>query len=724
MKRALYGGTGLAVLALFTVNVVPAPAHPVNGNLPGGTSIAVSIDSPADGSVRPPGVVPVTGTASVGQGQPVPSTALIYVLDVSNSTQTPVQAGCGGDQNNDGDADNILDCEVLAARTLNDEALSPGTAGTIPEVGAAAFADGATTADVGPAGGDQLITGPGTDADGAGGRDINQVLNSAFRNQGAQAGYHTFTEKSVGCCRTNFAAGITSATTVASGAGAGLRKIVVFLSDGLSTGEDITGPLNAVPSNVDIYTFAVGTESSCASSGSNSLQRIADETGGTCTEVPDVATLPDILPTVINSRLTSLALRVDGGAPIAISNVTPGLPADGPASVTYGVDTPALGPGTHQLCVTADGSDGGGPGSVTDCHTVRINAPPVVTAGGPYAGQEGTPIGIAGTVTDPDGPSLTIGWTVTPTAGVDPGAACTFGNAAAPVTTVTCTDDGTYTLRLTAADGVNPPVSATATLTVANVAPVVTISAPANGSLFTRGTPVAVTAPFTDAGRNDSHTCTVNFDDGTPVATGTVTETPNSGTGTCAITHAFTAIGPHNVLVTVRDDDGGTGTAVVRVVIFVPAEAWAISASGLVTIAKTPHAVCPPNADLTTVGLNVPGVASVNALNASCSVDPDTGITHADASVDSASLLGGAITITNIRSSCVAGPGGLSGSSLVGTINGTPIGTGSGQLTIPLVATVFYNQTVTTPDGQLFQHAIRVRTLLGQEIILSGCHLG
>jgi trimeric autotransporter adhesin len=290
MKRALFGGAGLAVLALFTANVVPAPAHPVNGNLPGGTSITVSIDAPADGSVRPPGVVTVNGTASVGQGQPVPSTALVYVLDVSNSTQTPVQAGCGGDQNNDGDADNILDCEVLAARTLNDEALSPGTAGTIPEVGAAAFADGATTADVGPGGGEQLITGPGTDADGSGGRDINQVLNSAFRNQANRAGYHTFTEKSVGCCRTNFAAGITSATTVTNAAGAGLRKIVVFLSDGLSTGEDVTGPLSAVPANVDFYTFAVGTASSCTSTPPNTLQRIADETGGTCTEVPDVST--------------------------------------------------------------------------------------------------------------------------------------------------------------------------------------------------------------------------------------------------------------------------------------------------------------------------------------------------------------------------------------------------------------------------------------------------
>jgi hypothetical protein len=40
------------------------------------------------------------------------------------------------------------------------------------------------------------------------------------------------------------------------------------------------------------------------------------------------------------------------------------------------------------------------------------------------------------------------------------------------------------------------------------------------------------------------------------------------------------------------------------------------------------------------------------------------------------------------------------------------------------VATVYYNQTVTTPSGELSQYAVRVVTLLGQEIVLAGCHLG
>src|SRR2546429_9535966 len=56
--------------------------------------------------------------------------------------------------------------------------------------------------------------------------------------------------------------------------------------------------------------------------------------------------------------------------------------------------------------------------------------------------------------------------------------------------------------------------------------------------------------------------------DGSPCEDGTVTEP--EGAGTWASLHAFTVSGPHNVLVTVRDDDGGSATATVRVVVNSP----------------------------------------------------------------------------------------------------------------------------------------------------------
>ena len=100
------------------------------------------------------------------------------------------------------------------------------------------------------------------------------------------------------------------------------------------------------------------------------------------------------------------------------------------------------------------------------------------------------------------------------------------------------------------------------------------------------------------------------------------------------------------------------------------------------------------------------------------------GRTLATSSVSNASLLAGLISISTIESRCEASAAGIFRSSRVGTINGTPIGTAPGSISIPLVATVFFNQTVNGPNGQLTQHAIRVVTLLGQEIILAGCRLG
>jgi hypothetical protein len=390
----------------------------------------------------------------------------------------------------------------------------------------------------------------------------------------------------------------------------------------------------------------------------------------------------------------------DDGSPVA-----PGTIASSACTASHGFT--AAGP--HNVLVTVTDDDGA---SATDVVQVIVNAPPVVAARGPYTGAEGSAIAIAGTVTDPDGPSLTTTWTITP------GAPCAIAAAGAQSTTVTCTDNGVFTLTLTANDGINTPVTATAQLTVTNVAPTVHITGPANGTLFTRGSTVPVTASFTDPGTSDTHTCAVDFGDGTPAVAGTVAG------GTCSASHAFTALGPHTVTVTVTDDDGGAGAATVRVVIYVPGVAWSISASGVVTIARTPNAVCPPNSNLTVAGLNVPAVANVSALHASCTVDPDTGTTRAASNISTASLLGGVISISDIESTCVAGAGGITGSSRVGTINGQPIGTGSGSITIPLVATVYYNQTVTAPNGQLTQDAIRVQTLLGQEIVLAGCRVG
>jgi len=78
-------GTGVAVAAIGAAGVRAAQ----NASLPGGTSISVAVTAPADGAMLPQGPVSVTGTASVGTGQPVANTTLIYIVDVSGSTADP-----------------------------------------------------------------------------------------------------------------------------------------------------------------------------------------------------------------------------------------------------------------------------------------------------------------------------------------------------------------------------------------------------------------------------------------------------------------------------------------------------------------------------------------------------------------------------------------------------------------------------------------------------------
>src|SRR6188508_2253839 len=182
MKRPVpRRGVLLAQLAAAAVVVLAftSAASATSGSLPGGTNIAVDVVSPPNGATVNGPNVPVSGTASVGQGVPVPNTALIYVVDVSGSTdQGP---GCGGDQNGDGNANFILDCEIAAAKATNQSAIA---AQTVLDVGVVAFADIAVNGDVGPAVGDQFLTAPDTDANSAGGPDVEETLSSAFSDIG------------------------------------------------------------------------------------------------------------------------------------------------------------------------------------------------------------------------------------------------------------------------------------------------------------------------------------------------------------------------------------------------------------------------------------------------------------------------------------------------------------------------------------------------------------
>jgi trimeric autotransporter adhesin len=152
-------------------------------------------------------------------------------------------------------------------------------------------------------------------------------------------------------------------------------KQVIFVSDGVANvGADVTTVLPC--GGLVFQTFAVGPASSCAGdpNGLGSLQEIATLTGGSCFEIDDPTNLPDeIVPAIVQSQLVSLELSIDGGAFADISGSSSvALPAAGPVSVTFSHLVPGLAPGIHELCVRANGTDGGGAGSVTECIEVTV----------------------------------------------------------------------------------------------------------------------------------------------------------------------------------------------------------------------------------------------------------------------------------------------------------------------------------------------------------------
>ncbi|WP_109474665.1 PKD domain-containing protein [Ornithinimicrobium cavernae] len=543
-----------------------APSPVTEGQLPGGTSLSVGFDTTAgEAGVR------LDGTVALGEGDAVPDTTLLYVMDISGSTI--LLDGCGGEQNADGHTDTVLDCQVAAAIELNNAAVDSGV---VKETGVVVFAASAAIADVGPAAGRQVLTSPPADADGRGGRDVDEVLRSVYTG-GFFPGVRRFTSQTVSA-GTNFDAGLVSTCNALAASTTG-NQVVAFLSDGESNrGRHVSDALTC-GSDVTIHTFAVGAAAGCDSdySGRGSLQDIADLTGGTCTEVvEDVADLPNVLPGVARSRVTRLEATVDGGDPVDLSATTdPALPAEGPVSISFEHLLDSLGSGEHQVCVTAHGRDVAGEGSVTHCATVQSNQPPVADAGDDVTVDEGGVVSLDGTAsTDPDGDPLTYAWTLLEQDGAP--VSLTSPTSAAP--SFLAPDDGTYAFGLTVSDG-QESATDTVTVTVANGVPVVTADVDAG---YAGGVTLA-TASFTDPGWLDVHSATVDFGDGSDPLAAPVTA--GAGWGTVVASHVYARPGSYAVTITVVDKDGGTGTADAATVdVAEPVALWAGSTTAPLTL--------------------------------------------------------------------------------------------------------------------------------------------
>jgi hypothetical protein len=140
--------------------------------------------------------------------------------------------------------------------------------------------------------------------------------------------------------------------------------------------------------------------------------------------------------------------------------------------------------------------------------------------------------------------------------------------------------------------------------------------------------------------------------------------------------------------------------------------AYDLYAAGLVNVAPTPNASCNedhPSASITVASLKT-AVGTAKVVTAKCALGDDWA--SSSSSIASVSLLGGKLKVTALSSTCTDFVGSESGGyarvgSTISTINGARVPSGSGSISLPKIATVYFNKM--TDDGvSVSTHAIEV----------------
>ncbi|MEO8677869.1 MAG: PKD domain-containing protein [Vicinamibacterales bacterium] len=225
--------------------------------------------------------------------------------------------------------------------------------------------------------------------------------------------------------------------------------------------------------------------------------RVVDGNGGTATQVFAVTVSAANHPPLARpggpyTGFTMVSVSFDGAASTDPDGEVltyawsfgDGASATGPApSHTYATAD------QYTIALTVTDARGGLHRATTTATIAQTNRPPTASAGGPYAGDAGSPLALAGAGADPDGDTLMFEWTYGDGTPADIGAAATHVFAA----------PGTFTLTLTVTDGRGGRSTATTTAVVGAMAdrvpPAVRLSAPKTAL---PGTQAMVTASAVD----------------------------------------------------------------------------------------------------------------------------------------------------------------------------------------------------------------------------------
>jgi hypothetical protein len=210
---------------------------------------------------------------------------------------------------------------------------------------------------------------------------------------------------------------------------------------------------------------------------------------------------------------------------------------------------------------------------IEDLFLYPCNQPPIAVAGGPYEVDECSEITFnASASIDPDEDELQYRWDF------DNDEIWDTNYSTDPTATNIWYDDYYGTVAVEVYDGAETD-TATATITVYNVAPVITsLKLPIEPVHYSNS--INLTANFTNVGILDTHTATIDWGDET-TSYGTITG--SNGVYTVMDTKTYTQAGVYTMTLTVEDDNGGNDTEIFQYVVVYDPNAGFVTGGGWIT---------------------------------------------------------------------------------------------------------------------------------------------